>query len=147
MGAQAGSLPQAPYADLAAATVLRAALPSDWTVATTWGAGYADNLPYLVVWATGVGAIQDPRGRFTASVDIDSFSSVDKATAIAQCWAAIRALEQAAFNGDGGSSAGRVAGVTLTLSPRVIPGTTPATIIRAQATVSLALRPAIAQGD
>jgi hypothetical protein len=140
MGAQAGQLPAAPYPDLAAATVLRAALPGS-TVETTWSADYGSNLPYIAVWSTGTGTTLDPRGRYQASVDIDSFAA-DKPTAMAQCSAALTALAQAAFDGDPGSAAGRISDVTVTTPPRVIPGTTPSTIIRAQATVSLRLRPA-----
>lgn len=140
MGAQAGQLPTAPYADLVAATILRAALPAS-TVSTTWTANYVANLPAITVWSTGTGTTVDPRGRFQSSVDIDSFAA-DKPTAMAQCSAALTALAQAAFDGDPGSAAGRLSDVTVTTPPRVIPGTTPSTIVRAQATVSLRLRPA-----
>lgn len=140
MGTQAGRLPVAPYPDLAAATILREALPAS-TVETTWADDYVSKLPYIAVWSTGTGTTLDPRGRYQASVDLDSFAT-DKPTAVAQCSAAITALTQAAFDGDPGSAAGRLVGLTVTTPCRVIPGTTPSTVVRAQATVSLRLRPA-----
>lgn len=130
------------YADRMVKEVLAAALPGK-TVRTEWSADYANNLPFIAVSGTASGDIPDFRagGRASQSVDLDVFSGVDKADASAIAWQALTAID-AAWRNQTATTAGHIAGRTVTIMPFVVPTQgLPASVTRISCTVIIRMRP------